>query len=91
LVSWFRCGTACVRLVLVIEQINDEMLTANVELIRDGDGVIASATMSAFDDPIFQPHRQWTPWSRVIGPRPKLVSRCLHDDSLVRGASMGTA
>jgi hypothetical protein len=42
------------RLVLVIEQINGGLPTAKVELIKDGHGVIATATASAFDDPVFQ-------------------------------------
>lgn len=42
------------RLVLVVEQVDGDMPTANVELIKDGDGVIATATASAFDDPVFQ-------------------------------------
>jgi hypothetical protein len=45
---------ATVRLVLVIEQIDEGLPTANVELIKNGDGVIATATASAFDDPVFQ-------------------------------------
>jgi hypothetical protein len=45
---------AGMRLVLVIEQIDGGLPTANVELIKDGDGVIATATASAFDDPVFQ-------------------------------------
>jgi hypothetical protein len=42
------------RLVLVVEQIGGDMRSAKVELIKDGDGVIATATASAFDDPVFQ-------------------------------------
>jgi hypothetical protein len=51
---------AAVRLVLIIEQVDDDMPTAKVELIKNGSGVIASATASAFDDPVFQLwRRQW--------------------------------
>jgi hypothetical protein len=46
------------RLVLVIEQIDGELPTANVELIKNGDGVIATATASAFDDPVFRSRKQ---------------------------------
>jgi hypothetical protein len=49
-----RGGAGIVRLVLVIEQINGALPTARVELIRNGDEVIATATASAFDDPVFQ-------------------------------------
>jgi hypothetical protein len=42
------------RLVLVVEQVDGAMPSADVELIRDVDGVIASATTSAFSDPLFQ-------------------------------------
>jgi hypothetical protein len=42
------------RLVRVVEQVDGAMPSADVELIRDRDGVIASATTSAFSDPLFQ-------------------------------------
>jgi hypothetical protein len=45
---------AAVRLVLIIEQVDDDMPTVKVELIKNGSGVIASANASAFDDPVFQ-------------------------------------
>lgn len=61
------------RLVLVVEQIDGGLPTANVELIKDGDGVIATATASAFDDPVFQVHEA----ARAIAEsyRPPPVSR----------------
>jgi hypothetical protein len=43
-----------VRLVLIIEQVDDDMPTAEVELIKNGNCVIATATASAFDDPVYQ-------------------------------------
>jgi hypothetical protein len=43
-----------VRFVLVVETADGEMPSANVELYKDGEGVIATATASGFDDPIFQ-------------------------------------
>jgi hypothetical protein len=36
------------RLVLMIDQVDGERPTAKVELTRDGDGVIATTTASAF-------------------------------------------
>jgi hypothetical protein len=43
-----------VRLVLVVATADGDMPSANVELYKDGEGVIASATASGLDDPIFQ-------------------------------------
>jgi hypothetical protein len=43
-----------VRLVLVVETADGDMPSANVELYKDGEGMIATATASGFDDPIFQ-------------------------------------
>jgi hypothetical protein len=43
-----------VRLVLVIEHISGGLPMANVELIKNGGEVVATATASAFDDPVFQ-------------------------------------
>jgi hypothetical protein len=42
------------KLVLIVEQTDGDMPTASVELFRDGGGPSATATASAFDDPIFQ-------------------------------------